>query len=579
MQLPFIISSCASAESLSCQPADDPDRLSVFSLAATGGFNLVFSMAIGRGFALEFANGCSINPLDSKVYCTGLGGGGQSFIIRFGDSLEGRYEFVASIAAAGVAAAFSGSGAFTVVEVSGNTMRQYSELSGLHGYASAANSQLPDLSSVREVSVGDMPPTLDIVIVTADFELRGTSSEYILSLGVLSAVPALYVVRLDENQRANKWVMRVNFADGSTLGSGGMAGRWSWSSGWVYAQRIFFGEDNGAGVYEVMVDTLDFGAQTVTIQHVGPAAASNSRIDGFNCVSAVSMWSTASTTAPSSALTAAPSNAPTTYTPTILGQTFSPSVNPTTSRSSSTPSRAPSSAPTTGPNELPSGQTASPTALLSSTTQSPTSTSAANTNTTAVGNGTTEQSGSGHVLDENWLIPLAAVVLIGSSMFLGCWFFVLRRLWHEGVTEPRLKRVRATLQDSEAEEETDADEREPLSRGPSLNDVDQDNQSRISRKSSMLSQGLSVLSLSRGHSIMDDRTPQETIEMNRLDDELEMIGKMDVLSSGELIMTNVETELKRSPMHSISNKSWRQCDSDNDELESMSREPSREEQL
>lgn len=226
-------------------------------------------------------NSCGINPQDSILYCVMLFKMGrkkkavlQSHLVRL-DSSNVRY----------------------VTKIFSGTVKQYS-VSNSGGFDEAGNfyynrltkggegvydiplvHTMVDFAKVTQdpaptrhvISLTGLPITGDLVALHRDFEGTGIAT-YVI--GVMKG-GKLLVIRVTQPQK--KWVL---VADGHEAG-----GVHFYGAGWNFQGKVYFANNQGHGVYEVLLDKINLNAGTAVVAKVGQSEPSRSN-DGVNCLAA-----------------------------------------------------------------------------------------------------------------------------------------------------------------------------------------------------------------------------------------------------------------------------------------------------
>lgn len=72
---------------------------------------------------------------------------------------------------------------------------------------------------------------------------------------------------------------------------GANPGNTGWGSGWNYQNIVFFGTNNGAGVFEIDTKSINLVTQTVNLRRVGSSTPTGNN-DGMNCMLSTIPYST-----------------------------------------------------------------------------------------------------------------------------------------------------------------------------------------------------------------------------------------------------------------------------------------------
>jgi len=249
------------------QTKDMPDGSKETSIQAlnvkSGEYELVFKIPPSRTKpAFRNINSCAINPQDGILYCSMQINNAGSFLVRIDSQQVG---FVCKLPLWQYSGTFDKDGNYYC-----NGAKSWSVVSGVTKMATQPS--LYDLSGspftenyVKENSMG-----ADMVSFEADLG-EGTAT-YIMTVEGSSAI----LIRVDDKSYKT-----------TTLRASGLPSGKTWASGWSYKSSVFFAAEDGSGVYQVDLGSVNLLSKTLTFMKEGKSAALEWN-DGFGCPDLVS---------------------------------------------------------------------------------------------------------------------------------------------------------------------------------------------------------------------------------------------------------------------------------------------------
>jgi len=256
---------------------------------ASGTYSPLYTVPYSRTTP-EFTslNSCAVSPKTSIAYCT-LNITDDFWVVRIDAT---HVEFVGRLPPQKGynAGTFHPSGKYYVYG-RGN-IYSIDNIDKLQGYST------PELAAASdpfaELEPNKMAAVADLVAINADLDGSG-AKDYILAL---TNKNQLNVVK--DNGIA-KW-------DSFRLTTKGLLGSEGFGAGWYFGGRVFFSGNDGAGVFEIDVASINLAdmeeVPEVLIQRVGSSDATNKN-DGMNCMNAKppDAWTTTSTSMTTTTMT------------------------------------------------------------------------------------------------------------------------------------------------------------------------------------------------------------------------------------------------------------------------------------
>jgi len=201
-------------------------------------------------------NACAVNPVDSIIYCA-MDFQRSAYLTRI-DSNE--VSFVAKLPKKGMySAGFDEKGNFYF---NGKKLQKLAEVQNLAGKPIQYQVRGRKWQTVSETKLG-----YDLVLVDGDLEGTGVHT-YAMSL----TNQELTVVRVS-SEPAESWTLK-----GKDLPAGDMG----WGAAWIFKKDIYFANNEGEGVYQLDVGSINLKDKTVTFNKAGDSMATNSN-DGLGC--------------------------------------------------------------------------------------------------------------------------------------------------------------------------------------------------------------------------------------------------------------------------------------------------------
>lgn len=247
---------------------------------ATGGYSELFAVPFYRTFPkYTKLNGCGIHPddwiaycimeLDSAWYIVRMDSDMVEFVAKLKSDIKGEYG----------AAAFGPSGTFYyITSQAPYTVYTLRGIADMQGTSDQAAATLADVSAVSGSEFSDWGDVADVVAISADLDASGSEAEYLITF----IGNKVHVVKADGDAAKYKaWTIPAssNYYNG-------------WGGAWQYNGKAFFANNDGVGVYEIPVGSINLESkQKVTVKRVGESNPAL-RNDGMNCMDSPVPWST-----------------------------------------------------------------------------------------------------------------------------------------------------------------------------------------------------------------------------------------------------------------------------------------------
>ena len=230
----------------------------------TGGYSEIFSISVNRDPSYTHLNGIGINPVDGALYGL-MQVQGFGYLVRFDDA--GNVAFVARVPAMSNAGDVDAQGRFVWPERT--KFYTLSGIAGMEGFADPGDAA--DRSQITPVVTGT-GGVADVAALNVDLG----AGERSYAMGVNTRDHKLRIWSYDNQPQA--WTINL-FENGSPaqLTNGGFGAAWS------HEDRFYFASNSGAGVYEVLIPTIDLNAKTATIRRVANSDATAIN-DGTTCI-------------------------------------------------------------------------------------------------------------------------------------------------------------------------------------------------------------------------------------------------------------------------------------------------------
>lgn len=249
------------------QTKDMPDGSKETSIQAlnvkSGEYELVFKIPPSRTKpAFRNINSCAINPQDGILYCSMQINNAGSFLVRIDSQQVG---FVCKLPLWQYSGTFDKDGNYYC-----NGAKSWSVVSGVTKMATQPSLYMLSGSPFTENYVKENSMGADMVSFEADLG-EGTAT-YIMTVEGSSAT----LIRVDDKSYKT-----------TTLRASGLPSGKTWASGWSYKSSVFFAAEDGSGVYQVDLGSVNLLSKTLTFMKEGKSAALEWN-DGFGCPDLVS---------------------------------------------------------------------------------------------------------------------------------------------------------------------------------------------------------------------------------------------------------------------------------------------------
>ena len=231
---------------------------------ASGEYTEIYSIPFDRTPPFTGMNAVGINPVDSIAYGLMRLPGSRAYLVRFDAQ---NVAFLAQVPELSAAGGVDDDGTF-VWEKRTNLYAIYG-IHDMEGFADPDDAL--DQSNIKPV-VSGMTNVSDIATVRVDIG----DGEGSYAMGITPG-RQLRIYRYDDP--ADVWSVALTDSDGSPSGIPGT----DFGAAWSHDDRIYFAANSGAGVYEVLIDTIDLEADTAVVRRVASSAASAWN-DGMSCV-------------------------------------------------------------------------------------------------------------------------------------------------------------------------------------------------------------------------------------------------------------------------------------------------------
>jgi len=265
--------------------------------ATTGNYTNVFKVVKNMTDPpFRVLNAWAINPADTIVYASMVIAEWNDdiyptpppfYIVRVDDT---KIRFVAKVQApfgSPIAGAFDDYGNYYVV--SNPSLLQFPGIDAYKAYESYDDPELPffsEASNASYISIRNMSGAAQIAdIVAIDTDLNDGSG---VTTWVIAANTALQLILM--SPAGQYWVMPINdVLEGTELE--GVWERQNMGAAWSFEGKVFFSTNDGAGVFQLPIDEVQFPLQgSVQLTRVGPSAPIHDN-DGLNCIDRRSPWS------------------------------------------------------------------------------------------------------------------------------------------------------------------------------------------------------------------------------------------------------------------------------------------------
>ena len=231
---------------------------------ASGEYTEIYSIPFDRTPPFTGLNAVGINPVDSIVYGLMKLSTDAAYLVRFDAQ---NVAFLARVPELSAAGGVDDEGTF--VWEKGTHFYAIYGIAEMEGFANPNDAV--DLSQINPV-VSGLTNVSDIATVRVD--LGDGEGSY--AMGV---TPGRQLRIFGYDDPMGVWSVALTDSDGSTAG----IPETDFGAAWSHDDRIYFGANSGAGVYEVLIDTIDLDAGTATARKVANSQATAWN-DGTTCV-------------------------------------------------------------------------------------------------------------------------------------------------------------------------------------------------------------------------------------------------------------------------------------------------------
>jgi hypothetical protein len=234
----------------------------------SGSYNTLFSRSFSDTPSITNINGAALSHVDSYGYAVVRVPDSSFVFVRFDST--GKLEFLKKMPGdAWMSGAINSAGdylAWCNQPIGGEGFIKISNPSQIQQSMTNDPDQLPGIPSTDIIKVPGHK-LADIVVFDADVG----EGQHSYLLGIKNNAASIVVYNLDTS------VMSEVTPSNLPVDSLG------WGSGWNFQNSIFFAANEGSGVYEIQIGTLDLVLKTVSTRKVGMSEATESN-DGFNCL-------------------------------------------------------------------------------------------------------------------------------------------------------------------------------------------------------------------------------------------------------------------------------------------------------
>lgn len=252
----------------------------------------------GGPSGIDSLNACGVNPIDGKAYCAMKTVGLGHYVIRLDSA--GDFGYVAELPGTrGNAADFSDSGEYyyKATGIDGTLFLTISGLDTLQAFDDPTEAAI--LTSEKPYSwIGDSTESgevlfsgvSDYVVISGAYNFGGTVVEREYGIGLSNDPVSSWNPAAPTDNRHTLvvfWISdqinkRYDFRQFAIIGSADSTD--GYGAAWNYDGRVFF-SNNGGGVFEVFLGTIDISTFEARIGEIGPSVVT-SQNDGLNCRSA-----------------------------------------------------------------------------------------------------------------------------------------------------------------------------------------------------------------------------------------------------------------------------------------------------
>jgi len=230
----------------------------------TGNYDELFIVKKKRGNWFKTINACSINPVDSILYCAMKfrGEKGGEFLVRIDSQ---KFAYVARMVKGQYSATFDSEGNY--YSWGGKKLRKISKVQKLAGYADRGR-----VIDRRNNVIAKFQLGADMAAVTANLEGTGAKT-YLMGIKGKTA----HIVRVSGGPEKH-WSLRSSGLDGDCK---------AWGSAWSFKTEIYFSCNKGKGVYQLDPGSISLKTMTAKFYKAGKSVTTNSN-DGMNCMEGLS---------------------------------------------------------------------------------------------------------------------------------------------------------------------------------------------------------------------------------------------------------------------------------------------------
>jgi len=223
----------------------------------TGDYKEVFEVKKAWKGQFTKINACSINPVDSIIYCVMQVQRGKNSVVRIDTK---KVAFVATVEWSW-AAAFDSAGTFYYGN--GDGLFSMANIASLEGKESVY--QVPKMGEME--AIVEKPMGADVAIIDADLEGSGKKT---YAIGTLKEKVAIARVSGRESKR---WILSAK---------GLPAGETTWGAAWNFKSELYYASNSGKGVYQLDLGSVNLEKKEITFVKAGKSMETNSN-DGLGC--------------------------------------------------------------------------------------------------------------------------------------------------------------------------------------------------------------------------------------------------------------------------------------------------------
>jgi len=218
-----------------------------------------------KGARFKTINACSINPVDSIMYCA-MKHSSKEYLVRI--DVTGKFAYVARIVMGQYSATFDSEGNY--YSWGGKMLRKISKVQNLPAYKWRHPS--PDKRKNKIAKLGKSKLGADMAVVHANLEGTGAKT-YLVGLGKKTA----NVVRVSGGP-VKQWSLRAKGLNKACN---------HWGSAWSFKTGVYFSCNKGKGVYQLDPGSVNLKTKQAKFYKAGDSAKTSSN-DGMNCMKGLS---------------------------------------------------------------------------------------------------------------------------------------------------------------------------------------------------------------------------------------------------------------------------------------------------